>query len=301
MARLLTSKPQEASGYSSEESELVKATCLTVAAILGDLMEDICIVGGLVPSMICPVEIDPAAAEDAHCGTRDLDVGLSLGLLDDERYKEMAERLRNRGFEPDENDEGRATRQRWRWQKKITIDFLIPPASGQSPGKLQSLESDLAAQIVEPLHLAFEELVPIDVEGKNLFGDQLTRTVNFSGPASFVAMKAFAYRLRGEPKDTYDLVFVLTHWEPGLEDICHRLEARAAEWSEIVSTALEYLRGDFETVDSNGPRDYSRFIDSTIDDRRLADAHGAVTDFLAAWEQLRSRPGAPQRDQAMGR
>jgi hypothetical protein len=279
-------KPQEASGYSSAESELVKATCLTLAAILGDLMDDICIVGGLVPSMICSVEIDPAAAEDAHCGTSDLDVGLSLGLLDDERYKEMAERLRNRGFEPDQNDEGRATRQRWHWHDKITVDFLIPPASPeQRPGKLQNLENDLAAQIVEPLHLAFEELTQVALEGENLFGDHLERTIGFAGPASFVAMKAFAYHLRGEPKDAYDLVFVLTHWEPGLGDICERLAGRAALWPEIVGKTVEYLQGDFATTDSNGPRDYSRFLGG-IDPRRLADAHGAVSDFLTAWERV---------------
>ncbi|HEU5104545.1 MAG TPA: hypothetical protein VFU11_01760 [Solirubrobacterales bacterium] len=292
-------KPQEASGYSSTESELVKATCLTVAAILGDLMDDICIVGGLVPSMICPVVIDPAAAEDAHCGTRDLDVGLSLGLLDDERYKEMAERLRNRGFEPDQNDQGRDTRQRWRWHEKITVDFLIPPASPeQRPGGLQNLEADLAAQIVEPLHLAFDELMPVELEGDNLFGDRLARTINFAGPASFAAMKAFAYRLRGEPKDAYDLVFVLTHWEAGLMDICQRLEARADRRPEIVAVALEYLKGDFETVDSNGPRDYSRFIGGTVDAKRVADAHGAVADFLTAWERLGSTSTTPDEARA---
>jgi hypothetical protein len=163
---------------------------------------------------------------------------------------------------------------------------------------LQDLESDLAAQVVKPLHLAFEELMPIELEGVNLFADRLTRTINFAGPASFVAMKAFAYRLRCEPKDAYDLVFVLTHWEPGLVDICRRLDLRAASRPEIVSEALGYLEGDFETVDSNGPRDYSRFVTGMIDPERLADAHGAVADFLAAWERFHSTSNAPQAAQA---
>lgn len=36
----------------------------------------------------------------------DLDLGLSLALLDDERYAEISDRLGREGFEPDTNDAG---------------------------------------------------------------------------------------------------------------------------------------------------------------------------------------------------
>ena len=41
-------KPNHASGYKSEQVELVRALCLYVATKLGDLMDDLVIVGGLV-------------------------------------------------------------------------------------------------------------------------------------------------------------------------------------------------------------------------------------------------------------
>ena len=43
-------KPATAAGYRSEYLDLVRATCLYVATKLGDLMDEIVIVGGLVPS-----------------------------------------------------------------------------------------------------------------------------------------------------------------------------------------------------------------------------------------------------------
>lgn len=42
-------KPRHRSGYSSEETEQVRAACLTVAVTLGAHLDDVCIVGGLVP------------------------------------------------------------------------------------------------------------------------------------------------------------------------------------------------------------------------------------------------------------
>jgi len=50
-------KPTTAAGYKSEQVELVRATGLYVATKLGDMMDDLVIIGGLVPSLI----VDQAA------------------------------------------------------------------------------------------------------------------------------------------------------------------------------------------------------------------------------------------------
>jgi hypothetical protein len=81
-------KPRHRSGYTTEETEQVRAVCLTVAVTLGAYLDDVCIVGGLVP----PLLIDSARTDDddLHPGTNDLDIGLALALLDDERYAEIS-------------------------------------------------------------------------------------------------------------------------------------------------------------------------------------------------------------------
>ena len=48
----MSDKPRHRSGYTTEETELVQSACLTVAATLGAYLEDVVIVGGLVPSLL---------------------------------------------------------------------------------------------------------------------------------------------------------------------------------------------------------------------------------------------------------
>ena len=105
-------KPTTAAEYEDEHVELVRATCLYVATKLGDMMDDLVIIGGLVPSLIVDQSALPENV-DAHVGTMDLDVGLQLTLLDEGRYRKLTERLRDAGFTMDENDAGNSTRQRW--------------------------------------------------------------------------------------------------------------------------------------------------------------------------------------------
>lgn len=61
----MSDEPQIAADYRAEDAEQVVALCLTLATVLGDLTRQLCIVGGLVPSMICGAVVDPSALDDA--------------------------------------------------------------------------------------------------------------------------------------------------------------------------------------------------------------------------------------------
>ena len=99
-------KPSFAFDYKREDVELVRQTCLYVATKLGDLLDDLVVVGGLVPSLLIPDESLPAE-EDVHIGTLDLDLGLSLVLLDTKRYEDLTLRLYRADFKP----------QLWQWRR----------------------------------------------------------------------------------------------------------------------------------------------------------------------------------------
>lgn len=66
--------------YDHEHTERIKASCLYLATILGDLMNEIVIVGGLVPSLLIDQSGSNADIE-AHSGTADLDIGFQLSTL----------------------------------------------------------------------------------------------------------------------------------------------------------------------------------------------------------------------------
>ena len=152
-------KPSFASEYSRKQAELVRQTCLYVATKLGDLIDELVVVGGLVPSLLIPEESVPRG-EGIHVGTMDLDLGLSLALLDAERYEEFTARLRRAGFGPDVNESGNLTFQRWKihpsGRPKVTIDFVIPPRLEEDKGgKIRHIEKDFAAVITPGLRLAW--------------------------------------------------------------------------------------------------------------------------------------------------
>ena len=283
-------KPRHLSGYTREETEQVEAACLTVAVTLGALMDRLCIVGGLVPSLLIDREFGPDPETGAsHPGTNDLDVGLAIVLLDDKQYTEIGERLRREGFGPDRNDQGNPTPQRWKLgELDVTIDFLLPPIPGaERGGSIQPLEGDFAALIGPGLQLASDERLETEIAGHTLKGEKVQRRVPVCGPATFVVLKALAFGDRGEPKDAFDLVYVLRRWPGGVSNIAERLEQHAKRNKAVVEDALSCLARDFADPETLGPRRAAEFEGEAGEDLEAvaADAHGYVDDLLKTCAQ----------------
>jgi len=287
-------KPRHRSGYGQEEFEQVKSACLTVAVTLGAYLDDVCIVGGLVPALLIDSVRDTGDDDPRHPGTNDLDIGLALALLDDERYTEISARLRAEGFAPDTNDAGNPTVQRWRLgELTVTVDFLMPPAPEQAPTlRVQNLQPDFGALVTPGLELAFDERVEVDLDGHTLKGERARRTIPVCGPAAFVVLKALAFGDRGEPKDAYDLVYVIRHTPGRGRAIAERLATHAERHASIVQRALRLLARDFDGPDGLGPTRAAGFAiaepaaPGELDDA-AADAQGYVDDVLRAARGLR--------------
>lgn len=273
----MTRKPTTADGYPPELAEEARRMALYVATILGDLAAEVVIVGGLVPFLI----VDQERVPERHVGTRDLDLGLSLGVLDHERYREISERLRDRGFEPTTTARGRRRRQTWSLRaERITLDFLIGSVdAGAVPGRLQSLEEDFAAIITPALPLAFVDTVTVTLEGTTPTGERARREVRVAGPAAFVVLKAHAFRGRGENKDSYDLVYVLLNYgEVPFVEVASRFASIAG--SGEARDALAILAEDFATENHLGPIRRAEFLGDRDDAALRQDAAGAVLAFL---------------------
>jgi hypothetical protein len=276
----MASKPPSAAEYKREYVALVRSTCLYVATKLGDLMDDLVIVGGLVPSLLIdPGKLPQGAA--AHVGTRDLDVGLALGLLDQGRYSTLAERLRGAGFRTDTNEGGNTTRQRWRISGTgtVTVDFLIQPSlSSDRGGRLRDLEHDFAAIIVPGLKLAFLDRERVTLEGPTLFGEKARREVWACGAGAFVVLKALAFNGRGANKDAYDLYYVMRNYGRGVHDVAAKLSPLLAD--PDARNALDILRNDFVDPEGLGPRRVAEFMTGGRDSDIQADVSGFVGRFL---------------------
>jgi hypothetical protein len=265
--------------YDPEFVGQLRSSLLHAATVLGDVLDHIVVVGGLVPSLLPGPEHD--AAFEAHVGTTDLDLGLSLAVLDDNRYEAIASSLVRAGFEPDVNENGQRTRQRWRstLHPRLTIDFLIPPASETTePGTLQSLTSDLAAYVIPGLDLAHRDRVRVRLAGTTLRGARTERDVWVCGLAAFIVLKALAFAKRSKDKDAYDLVYVL---QTRPEDVARAVDTlRALLQNPDVDRALAILRSEFDAVDGHGPIAVATFLTRGPDAVIQADAVAYVRDLL---------------------
>lgn len=283
----MADKPKTASGYKSEHVELVRAMCLYVATKLGDMMDDLLIVGGLVPSLIIDQE---QLGEDvaAHVGTMDLDVGLQVALLKEGRYRLLTERLRGAGFEMDKNDVGNPTRQRWAIANagRVTIDFLIQPTlEGDKGGKLRDLEPDFAAIIAPGLRCAFRDRTQVTLKGTTLFGEKATRELWVCDAGAYVVLKALAFDGRGENKDAYDLYYVVRNYGAGPIDVAARLQPLLDDVD--AQRALAVLKRDFSEPDAVGPMRVASFVTGAKDDALQADVVGFIGQMIA----MLKRPG----------
>jgi hypothetical protein len=61
-ARVMPGKPTTAAGYPPARVARVKAACLYLATKLGDLMSELVVVGGLVPSLLIDQQNPPGNA-----------------------------------------------------------------------------------------------------------------------------------------------------------------------------------------------------------------------------------------------
>ena len=275
-------KPKTSAGYADAPIDLVKSTCLHVAVVLGDLMDDLVIVGGFVPSLLIDQKNLPTGVE-AHVGTLDLDVGMSLAIFNENHYQEITERLRGTGFEPDRKENGNQVFQRWKHKEfgKITIDFLIPPSyQTDRGGAIRKLEKDFGAIIAPGLELAFKDFEILGIEGTTLKGEIAVRKIKVCGPGAFVVLKSLTFRNRGENKDAYDLYYLIRNYGSGVEDIAARF--RNLQPNEDCEKALEILREDFSGIDSLGVRRTVEFLlgEGESDEMLQAEVTGFIENFL---------------------
>lgn len=272
-------KPNTAAGYLPDQVERVKSTCLYLATKFGDLMDDLVVVGGLVPALLVDQESLPSGAS-SHVGTLDLDLGLSFALVGEERYQAIAERLREAEFTQDVNEKGNVTRQRWRVSDPaVMVDFLIEPENaGARPGGMFSLTSDLAAMVTPGLHLAFKDNQVVTIRGRTIMGEEASRDIRVCGAGAYMILKALAVRKRGKRKDAYDLFYVLRNYGRGVSDVAEKVRSLLPDKS--VEEALAYLRDDFGNAEAVGPMRVAAFLYGRPDAAIQADAVGFIRELL---------------------
>lgn len=276
----MSGKPDRATGYSRTDTDRARRTLLHLVTYLGDLLDHVVLIGGLVPAL----SIDDAASKEpaeAHVGTLDVDLGLELAIFDDTRYDELADRLGSAGFEPDVTEKGTRSVQRWASVEDdgAAVDFLVPPVDDDvRVGRIKHLRSDLGAIVADGLPLAFRQKRHLELRGVTLRGEEAVRRIWVVDAPAFVALKALAFRGRGVNKDAYDIAYVL--FRERRAPIALGREFAILLEDPAAGRALDALREGFGTENAVGPRRAAEFLGRRDDHAFRADIVSAALEFV---------------------
>jgi hypothetical protein len=258
--KIMDQQPRKVDSNSlkSEDAILICTVCLTVAEALQEIGHYTTIVGGLVPSLLINQE-SAEAGFHAHAGTRDLDVGIDIGIEDKAKLRTIGDRLRQGGFIPNPKSDSAEAATTWCHGESanIRIDLLVQATADFPHRKSARISDELSATAFDGLEFAFRDRIPLQLTGRTLQGESVTSRVYCCGPASYVILKTQAFLSRGEDKDVYDLVYLLRFWPAGIREIAENL----LRWreNETVEAVINRLRGLFADLDSPGPESYTRF------------------------------------------
>ena len=281
---------------------------MTLLRSLGPWKAGIYLAGGLVPRYLVG---HPPNAEGPppHVGTTDVDLVLSMEILAEvEAYETLEKNLKNLGFVRGTNDEGQ--RQNFSWLRSVgdgrsvVVDLLCDPAAaGERRVASIPRERQLSALSVKGARLVYQDFVEVPVTAELLDeGGIATERVKVAGIAPFITLKALAYEDRKQPKDAYDLVYCLTHYGRGPEEVAELFARRMSEWPEesVLAEAVEALRRRFATDEQtvgekkDGAYSYASFIHDPgrkdQDALRRRNAAAVVEQFLESVESLK-QPG----------
>lgn len=253
------------------------------------------LIGGLVPGLLV---LDPGPGHQPHIGTADVDLCLSVALVEGNtaQYERIEAGLRTAGFEPFEST--------FAWKRTrgtgVKVEFFCPATEGRMPGDLfRPAAADLPrakhnmGTRLSAITLAAGEAISadvVDIEREVILPDDGGRTTwsfRVTGLVGFLVAKTAALVGRDKPKDAYDIVWLLENWHGGPEGAAATIRESGLMGRRDVIESMRRLETEFAGPDFLGPSSYVRFMapDGTPADERLylaRQAAAAVSVLIAA-------------------
>ena len=275
--------PRSASDYETRIGRAVYTVMLELGQVLGAYIDDVVVIGGVVPWLLIN------NSEDPHVGTADIDLALDSSALEvDERYAQMIELLEQSGFE--RQQEGLHVFQMRRMVPvengdpiPVILDFLKPAKPKVQGGKPPRLAK---FRVIDAVGAEFALRNPRRVPLEGVMPDGRHNRVELSVTdfPAFLVMKGHALMGRDKPKDAYDIYYVCKHYTDGhdaLADSCRPLLTEA-----IALQGFKAIRDKFRQQHGFGPdtvRDFLRTSTTDVDsDFVHRDAFAQVNAFITA-------------------
>jgi hypothetical protein len=196
--------------YDARRVAVAEAAFITVWSGLGSWHDDLVLVGGLVPKYLCG---DLAAARLLpRPVTLDADLGIALGASLGQ-YGSLQMEMQTHGFKLSKDEFGGPRFEKTVGGFPILVDFLTenPPHT-----KGTAIVDDVPANILPGINRALATARLIKITGVDLYGATQTEIpVRVCEAGPFLAMKLRAFGSRQAPKDAFDILYTLLHYDRG--------------------------------------------------------------------------------------
>lgn len=275
------------SQYSGKEVNACKSVLIELVHLLGELKDEMVIIGGWTPTFLFPVSREP------HVGSLDIDVALNFQEIPDDTYQTILKAFLKRGYTQDE-------KQPFRFFRKVSVegsdpvdvevDLMAGEYGGTGMTRRTQKVQDIRARKARGCDLAFDTTVTVTLEGELPDGGQDRVTFKVAGIVPFLVMKGMAMYDRMKEKDAYDIYYCVEHFPGGTDKLA--AEFTAFLKNKLVLEGLGKIRGKFASVEHVGPAWVADFFEITErEDREIVmrRAYEKVKELLdilgiSSWE-----------------
>lgn len=271
--------------YDPRAVALAAPAFLTVWAGLASRHEELVLVGGLVPHFICT---HPTGGDVLpRPATTDVDFGIALGASAGQ-YGSLSADLGAQGFHPSKVHPTR-------FEKYINgfpvyIDFLVERAPA-TQGTV--IVDDVPANILPGIDRALATARTQRISGPDLFGAPQSMDARICEIGPFLVLKLRAFANRQQPKDAFDILYAVRHYDGGVKSAAAQFAMEGAAGNAAFADARNSLRLYFRSADASGPVRAAHFLlgeaqTNENEDTRLRRAQ-IKQDTISAALELESR------------
>jgi hypothetical protein len=227
---------------------------LTVWAGLGSWHSDLVLVGGLVPKYLCG---DLSAARTLpRPVTLDADLGIALGASLGQ-YGSLQLDLQAQGFRLSKDEFGGPRFVKQVGDLTVPVDFLTesPPATRGT-----AFVDDVPANILPGINRALASARSLSIRGVDLQGAQQELTIRVCEAGPFLAMKLRAFARRQAPKDAFDILYTLLHYDRGTPVAVAAFGEEVRAGNPACTDAVACLSQHFQNEQSSAPVRAANFV-----------------------------------------
>ena len=240
--------------YDLQKVASAQSALITVWPNLDSWYDDLVLVGGLVPLYICAT---PSAGDFLpRPVTLDADVGIALGASA-EGMGSLQFALLDKGFAKITTQEGLIRYAKKVGDYSVPLDFLTE-YSGKTKGTVTV--DDIAASILPGINRALQTARTVKVSGHDLDGNLKKVTLRVCEVGPFLALKLRAFAHRQQPKDAFDILYTLLHYDRGTNVAVAAFAEEVRLKNPACPDAIQCIEREFGSETSPAPVKAAHFV-----------------------------------------